>query len=112
MLDVEPAGPDEAEVTFWIPASCGASTAVVVGEFNGWSHSATPMTRSTDGFVVTLRLPRGRTYRFRYLLDGERWENDWAADAYVANEHGGDDSQLDLTAGRFRLEPRPMPRAG
>jgi hypothetical protein len=32
------------------------------------------------------------TYRFRYLLDDERWENDWSADDYVANEFGGDDS--------------------
>lgn len=31
-------------------------------------------------------------------LDGQRWQNDWAADSYVPNEHGGDDSQLDLRA--------------
>jgi len=41
---------------------------------------------------VTVVLEPGRHYRFRYLLDGARWENDWVADAYVANEYGGDDS--------------------
>jgi hypothetical protein len=56
------------------------------------------MTRQGDDFVLTITIPTGRTYRFRYLLDDERWENDWAADAYVPNEHGGDDSQLDLRA--------------
>ena len=34
----------------------------------------------------------GRQYRFRYLFDEGRWENDWAADDYVANEFGGEDS--------------------
>ena len=34
----------------------------------------------------------------RYLLDGQRWDNDWAADAYVRNDFGGDDSVVDLTA--------------
>ena len=43
-------------------------------------------------------LPPGRAYRFRYLLDGHRWENDWDADAYVPNGFGSDDSVVDLTA--------------
>jgi hypothetical protein len=34
----------------------------------------------------------GRAYRFRYLLDGVRWENDWHADDYVLNVHGSHDS--------------------
>jgi hypothetical protein len=56
------------------------------------------MQRKPDGgFTVTLDLEAGRAYRFRYLLDGERWENDWTADDYVPNEYGGDDSLVDLT---------------
>jgi hypothetical protein len=47
---------------------------------------------------VTVVLDAGRTYRFRYMLDGQRWDNDWAADAYVGNNFGGDDSVVDLTA--------------
>jgi hypothetical protein len=43
-------------------------------------------------------LDAGRAYRFRYLLDDQRWENDWAADAYLPNSFGGDDSVVDLTA--------------
>ncbi len=34
--------------------------------------------------------------RFRYLLDGERWENDWAADGYVPNPFGSEDSLLEV----------------
>ena len=47
---------------------------------------------------MTVGLDAGRAYRFRYLLDGQRWENDWAADAYQPNDFGGDDSVVDLTA--------------
>ena len=36
--------------------------------------------------------------RFRHLLDGDRWDNDWAADAYVRNDFAGGDSVVDLTA--------------
>ena len=50
------------------------------------------------GFSLTVALDAGRAYRFRYLLDDQRWENDWAADAYLPNSFGGDDSIVDLTA--------------
>ena len=46
---------------------------------------------------MTVSLNAGRAYRFRYLL-GQRWDNDWAADAYQPNDFGGDDSVVDLTA--------------
>jgi 1,4-alpha-glucan branching enzyme len=95
---VEPSTePGLAAVTFRLPRAAGTDHAALVGEFNGWSTTATPMARSDDGFTVTVTLPYGACYRFKYLLDDERWENDWAADAYVPNEHGGDDSLVDLT---------------
>jgi 1,4-alpha-glucan branching enzyme len=51
------------------------------------------MKRRKDGsFTLTLSLQAGREYRYRYLLDGERWENDWAADGYTPNPFGSDDS--------------------
>ena len=53
---------------------------------------------SAGGFSLTVGLDAGRAYRFRYLLDGRRWDNDWAADAYQPNDFGGDDSVVDLTA--------------
>jgi hypothetical protein len=53
------------------------------------------MDRTVDGFSVQLTLAAG-THRFRYLLDGVRWENDWEADDYEPNDFGGDDSVLHL----------------
>jgi 1,4-alpha-glucan branching enzyme len=84
-------------VVLRLPPELAAETAYVVGEFNGWSTSAHEMLRDDDGmFVLAIRLDHPRAYRFRYLLDGERWENDWAADAYIANDFGGVDSVIDL----------------
>lgn len=85
------------KVTFELPAAVGAAEAHVCGEFNDWSEIATPMKRRKDGtLAVTVALPTGRRYRFRYLLDGERWENDWAADDYVGNHHGSEDSIVEV----------------
>jgi 1,4-alpha-glucan branching enzyme len=92
--------PKMAAVTFRLPKAVDAREAAVVGEFNDWSTSATPMVETDDGFAVTVELEVGRRYRFRYLLDGNRWENDWAADAYVGNEFGGDDSVVDVRDAR------------
>lgn len=80
-------------VTFDLPAETGASTAHLCGEFNEWDKTSHPMKRKKDGsFSLTISLKPGASYRFRYLLDGERWENDWAADTYVPNEFGTEDS--------------------
>jgi 1,4-alpha-glucan branching enzyme len=82
-------------VTFELPAVVEAPTASVVGDFNGWSAAPIPMTKRKDGRLsVTVSLAAGRAYRYRFLLDGERWENDWEADAYVANEFGSEDSLI------------------
>jgi 1,4-alpha-glucan branching enzyme len=94
-----PEGPGRVRAVFRLVHVVGAEQITVVGDFNDWSPTATPMQRSDDGFVAEVLLHSGRTYRFRYLVDGERWENDWAADSYTPNEFGGDDSVLDLTNG-------------
>lgn len=80
-------------VTFKIPPGTGAKSAVVCGDFNNWNQNDKPMTRtSTGAFFITHSLPAGRRYRFRYLIDGNQWQNDEAADDYVPNEYGSDDA--------------------
>lgn len=85
----------KVKVTFELPAN-GATTATVVGDFNGWDKEAAPMKqRKKDGvFAASLNLPVGQSYQFRYWVDGQRWENDWAADDYVPNGFGEDNSVL------------------
>ena len=89
----------KASVTFTLDPCVGAQTAAVCGDWNDWSAGADLMHRDAEGgFSLKVDLEAGRAYRFRYLLDGQRWDNDWAADAYVRNGFGGDDSVVDLTA--------------
>ncbi len=84
-------------VTFELPSAVNATKASLCGEFNDWSRTSHMMKPRKDGrFSTTVSLPAGRTYRFKYLLDGERWENDWAADGYVSNGFGSEDSLLEL----------------
>ena len=55
------------------------------------------MMNTKDGsFTLTLSLEPTREYRFRYLLDGECWENDWAADRYAPNSFGSEDSIVEI----------------
>lgn len=74
-------------VTFKMPAD--AETVAVLGEFNAWDPEAHPMKKRKDGsFSTTVSLAAGREYRFRYLLDGERWANDSAPDSEAWNRFG------------------------
>jgi len=80
-------------VTFQLPAGVQATTAALCGDFNDWDAGKHPMKRKKDGsFSASLFLKPGQSYRFRYLLDGERWENEWEADEYLPNQFGSDDS--------------------
>lgn len=100
MVRKSPTGENRCRVTFELPGETGATTVHLCGDFNDWSTCDTPLTTRKNGrFSVTMTLPRGRRFHYRYLIDGERWENDWAADDYEPNEFGGDDSVLDLTDG-------------
>ncbi len=93
-------------VAFELPAAVRADTASLVGDFNDWSPDATPLARQDDGcFRTELTLPVGGRSRFRYLLDGHRWENDWSADDYEPNGLGSEDSVVDLTDAEEWLNP-------
>src|SRR5215208_6382702 len=85
-------------VTFRVPTGqVAAESGAVLGEFNEWHPDAHRLERRKDGsFSLTVSLPVGREYRFRYLFDGANWENDESADAYVPNRFGTQDSVLVL----------------
>jgi 1,4-alpha-glucan branching enzyme len=86
-------------VTFELPSSTWVERVNLVGEFNDWDTRATPMARDRDdnNWHTTVELEAGRRYRFRYLVDGQEWLNDWHADDFVENPYGQDDSVVDLT---------------
>ena len=92
---------------FRLPPEAGATQAWLAGEFNDWSGESHPLQHRDDGsLVVTVQLEPG-SYRFRYYLGDGEWENDWAADAYVDNEHGGQDS-LVVISPAASMPPRVM----
>jgi len=84
-------------VTFKLPPDANAKTAVLCGDFNNWDPDAGPMKRlKNGGFSITVSLRSSQSYRFRYLLDVNRWENDWEADSYIHNEYGSEDSVVEV----------------
>jgi 1,4-alpha-glucan branching enzyme len=95
------AGTEQVQVTFTVPSTTWADRVNLVGEFNDWDATATPMfqTRTDENWQVTIGLTPGQRYRFRYLLDGQDWLNDWKADGYSWERLPGGlcDSVVDLT---------------
>jgi 1,4-alpha-glucan branching enzyme len=87
------------KVTFKLPKEAvqGAETVTIVGDFNNWNVTQTPMNKLKNGsFTLTLELPCNREFNFRYLVDANRWENDWFADKYVPNDLGDENSVISL----------------
>ena len=83
------------KVTFILPKESApdAETVNIVGEFNDWNKEATTMKKLKNGdFSVSIELQPGRKYRYKYLINGEVWENDKSADEYERNEYGTEDS--------------------
>ncbi len=89
-------GGRSCRVTFSL-AGEGLRRAFVVGDFNDWDKQKNPLEARKDGSLSTsVVLKTGREYRFRYYLDGDRWQNDETADALVANPFGSEDGILRL----------------
>jgi 1,4-alpha-glucan branching enzyme len=86
-------------ITFELPSNMWAERINLVGEFNDWDTTATPLRRSRSdaNWKVTVELEAGQRHRFRYLVDGREWLNDWHADDHVENPYGSYDSVVDLT---------------
>ena len=85
----------KCRVTFKLPVEIASEKVQLYGDFNNWVGQN--MTELKNGsFSLSITLPAGRKYLFRYLLDGDRWENDTQADSSVPNPYGSEDSVLDI----------------
>lgn len=85
------------KATFTLPTAAvtAAKKVELIGDFNNWDTEAgITMKKQKDVFKTTVELETGKEYEFRYLVDGETWENDWAADNYVATPYGVDNSVI------------------
>lgn len=78
------------KVTFSYPLTEGIETVQVLGDFNDWdSNKAPKMKKSKAELSTIIELAVGRDYSFRYLLDGNKWDNDNSADRYMPSPFAG-----------------------
>ena len=88
-------------VTFIVTADAAqnAKTINLAGDFNSWSSTDTPLKKAADGsFSVKVTLEANQEYQFRYLIDGQKWENDWKADKYVPAPYSNSDNSVVVTS--------------
>ena len=75
------------KITFSLPAEivADATSGLLLGEFNNWNkEQGFSLKRSKDGSMkTTVELEAGKSYEYRYLLDGGRWVNDLNASSYA-----------------------------
>jgi 1,4-alpha-glucan branching enzyme len=64
---------DSVTVVFRLSSSIWADSVYLVGDFNEWSTSATPMRRGEQYWEARLSLKAGGSYYYAYLLDGMDW---------------------------------------
>ncbi|OUS24716.1 1,4-alpha-glucan branching protein [Thalassotalea sp. 42_200_T64] len=88
---------DEAEVTFEFERNDVKSVSLY-GDFNDWQAIEMKFIKKSQSFKTKVRLPKGGTYHFRYLLDNTEWENDHAADQYLPNAFGSENSVVTITS--------------
>ena len=82
---------NEAEVTFEFAAH-NLKTVALVADFNEWQPIEMRLNKKDKVFRTRVRLPKGGSFCFRYLLNNQEWENDYKADQYLPNPFGSEDS--------------------
>ncbi|HSL70266.1 MAG TPA: isoamylase early set domain-containing protein [Longimicrobiales bacterium] len=70
-------GAESHQLTQFVLVAPEAASVAVIGDFNDWSFSATPLARHTGDGVwwVTVPLAPGR-YRYAFVVDGAIWRPD------------------------------------
>jgi len=91
-----PAARETPAVRFLLVAP-SATTVSLVGDFNDWQATATPMEGTVaDGlWSVTVPLPPGR-YRYAFLVDGATWVPDPDAPRALDDDFGRPNSVLTI----------------
>jgi len=79
-----------SKVTFTLPKEAveNAETVAVLGDFNNWKGGVSLKKQKDGSFAAAVELEKGRSYEFRFLINGEKWENAWNAEAYKPTPFG------------------------
>lgn len=83
----------EWEITFEYDND-GVEKVALVASANDWKPVEMSKRKKDGIFYTRLRVPSDTDLQFRYLVDGNTWVNDPAADALVPNEHGSQNSAI------------------
>jgi serine protease AprX len=72
-----------------------ADSVSVAGDFNNWSHIATPLKRNGSGLWSTeVAAPRTGRFEYKFIIDGQRWIEDPSNGMKAPDNHGGLNSVL------------------
>ncbi len=83
----------------------------LAGTFNGWDKGATPLKKEADGkWHVTLQLADD-VYHYKFVLDGEHWIKDPAADTSLEDDDGNGGMNSGVLIG-FDTRKLPVPPQG
>jgi 1,4-alpha-glucan branching enzyme len=88
---------NQVEFRFFRPQ---ARQVYLVGDFNGWNRTRTPMTRLPDGEWAHQATLHQGSYHFKYLADGD-WFLDYAAFGLEEGPFGWNSVVV--------VEPAPLP---
>jgi hypothetical protein len=82
--------------TEFVLVAPAASHVALVGDFNDWNASATPLTEVKSGlWRVTVPLPPGR-YEYTFVVDGTKWVPDPAAPKSIDDDFGKKNSVVTI----------------
>ncbi len=87
------------EVTFTYEDE-SAGTVNLVGTMNGWNRTATPFTKKSGKFEVTVELYPGE-YEYKFLIDGKKWITDPSNELIC---HGRYDNSLLIVGSEEEIE--------
>lgn len=82
---------NEAEVTFSF-SHPQAKKVELLAEFTDWQPLEMKFVKKDKHFKLKHKLPTGKNFHFKYLINGELWDNDHNADDYQKNNFGTDNS--------------------
>jgi 1,4-alpha-glucan branching enzyme len=88
-------GSDQIKVSFVLPTDRIDGKVSVVGDFNDWNPSIHPLRKRANGTrSVSVSLPAGSRYLYRYVTDDGSWHDDDSAGEFEPNGFGGANAVL------------------
>lgn len=90
-----------------LPEGLDIDALFLVGDFNEWDETATPMKRNREGvYRTTIELAPGQGTQFRYLANGVHWFNAWDADNYLPNGFGSENCLVTASGAEVEISAK------